>query len=313
MHPRTSGCPDRSPSRSPSTAAGAQPPRPARNAPAGSRRNRGGGRPVRPSPRSPWPPPSAPPGQPRWARPGSGACAVWLRDLHRAHRRRGVGARGEPVPDLVQIVLQIGLEFHDRHRVHARCALVRLDLLPRLPDSPLRNIERLARCFQLVHATPPPGNLELIERTQSRTTRPLRSAPVTGASPLLRTGRQRAPRRYSAPYGSAAWGYSLPDAPRLGTGQYQDAPSPVPRGSRRPGSRRLHAGHHLASKRMSARLIPESPDYPAYDVVLGFGTSATIRSRSPSRSPPDASHDAFPSSLPSSRGHLSPRPSQIRT
>jgi hypothetical protein len=44
---------------------------------------------------------------------------------------------------------------------------------------------------------------------------------------------------------------------RKGTGQYRDAPSPVPCGSRRPGSRRLHAGHHLASKRISARLIPE--------------------------------------------------------
>ena len=55
----------------------------------------------------------------------------------------------------VQIVLQVLLEVLDRHPVYAGCALVRLDLLPRLPDRPLRDIERLARCFQLVHATPP--------------------------------------------------------------------------------------------------------------------------------------------------------------
>jgi len=62
-------------------------------------------------------------------------------------------------------------------------------------------------------------------------------------------------------------GDSLPDGPGHETGQYQDAPSPVPCGSRRPGSRRLHAGHRLASKRMSARLIPESPKHPGFDVI----------------------------------------------
>ncbi len=78
-----------------------------------------------------------------------------LGDLDRAHRWREVGAGGEPVPDLVQAVLQIGLELRNRHRVHAGRALVRPDFLPRLPDSPLRDIKRLARCFQLVHAIPP--------------------------------------------------------------------------------------------------------------------------------------------------------------
>src|SRR4029077_10643942 len=47
-------------------------------------------------------------------------------------------------------------------------------------------------------------------------------------------------------------------------------PPTVPCGSRRPGSLRLHAGHHLASKRISARLIPESPKHPGSDVVLEF-------------------------------------------
>src|SRR3954469_7775478 len=37
---------------------------------------------------------------------------------------------------------------------------------------------------------------------------------------------------------------------------FRCAPSPVPFGRGRSGSRRLHAGHHLASRRASARLIP---------------------------------------------------------
>ena len=63
------------------------------------------------------------------------------------------------------------------------------DLLPRLPYLSLRNDERLAWRFQLVHATPPTDQQSrLIERTQSRTTRPLRSTPITGPSSLLWVG-----------------------------------------------------------------------------------------------------------------------------
>ena len=38
--------------------------------------------------------------------------------------------------------------------------------------------------------------------------------------------------------------------------QYRDTPSDVPHRSRRPGSRRLHAEHHLAGKRAPSRLVP---------------------------------------------------------
>jgi hypothetical protein len=105
----------------------------------------------------------------------------------------------------------------------------------------------------------------LTGRTQSRTTRPLRSALITRASPLLRTGPPAHPATVLSPLRFNRLGYSLSDRPpETGTSQYQDAPSPVPCGSRRPGSRRLHAGHHLASKRISARLIPESPKTPRF-------------------------------------------------
>ena len=61
------------------------------------------------------------------------------------------------------------------------------------------------------------------------------------------------PRRYSAPCGSSAWGPPCRGLPRR---RYRGVPSHVPRDSRRPGSRRLHAGHRLANTRAPARLIP---------------------------------------------------------
>ena len=102
-----------------------------------------------------------------------------------------------------------------------------------------------------------PENIWLIERTQPRTARPLRSALITRASALLRAGPPAHPATVLSPSRHQhRLERSLSPAPRQRAGQYRDTPSPVPRGSRRPGSRRLHAGHRLASQRTSARLIP---------------------------------------------------------
>src|SRR3954466_9657277 len=109
-------------------------------------------------------------------------------DVDRAHRGREVRTRRHPVPDLKQIVFQILLELLDRHLIDPRRALIGLHLLVCLPDSPLRNIKRLAWWFQLVHTTPPRPQAWLIEQTQPRITQPLRSTPITEASPLLRIG-----------------------------------------------------------------------------------------------------------------------------
>src|SRR6266540_1012613 len=74
----------------------------------------------------------------------SGAPTMRLRYFHRPHRRREVAPRGHPIPDLVQIVLQIGLEVLDGAPVPPRCTLIGLDLLPRLPNLRFRDLERLA-------------------------------------------------------------------------------------------------------------------------------------------------------------------------
>src|SRR6266498_4126490 len=110
-------------------------------------------------------------------------------------------------------------------------------------------------------------------------TRPLGSASITEASSLLRTGPPARPATVLRPPRPQPQ-ETLPLAAR--GGQCRDVPSHVPRGTRRSGSRRLHAGHHLASQRAPARLIPGSSGHPGFDAVcFYFDTSAAIRLRAP--------------------------------
>src|SRR6266487_4185851 len=112
-------------------------------------------------------------------------------------------------------------------------------------------------------------------------TRPLGSTPITGASQLLRTGPPARPATVLTPLRLEPLGTSL--SPSNPDGQYRVMPSHVPRRSRRPGSRRLHAGHRLANQRAPARLIPGSNGYPGFDVICYyFDTSTVIRLHSPS-------------------------------
>jgi hypothetical protein len=54
--------------------------------------------------------------------------------------------------------------------------------------------------------------------------------------------------------------------------QYRHAPSHVSCSSRRPDSRRLHAGHRLASQRAPAKLFPRICTPLGFDVVSYFST-----------------------------------------
>src|SRR5512132_141859 len=102
--------------------------------------------------------------------------------------------------------------------------------------------------------------------------RPLRSPPITRASALLRAGPPACPHRYSTPHSLCCSTPSLSPPvtfPGLRS-PYRHTPSHVPCSSRRPGSRRLHTGHHLASKRAPARLFPKFYLYPGFDVVSCF-------------------------------------------
>jgi len=64
---------------------------------------------------------------------------------------------------------------------------------------------------------------------------------------------------------SAAW--RTPSRRPGSRRQYRDQPSHVPRESRRLGSRRLHAGHRLASNRVSARLILKPRVRSSFDAI----------------------------------------------
>jgi len=104
--------------------------------------------------------------------------------------------------------------------------------------------------------------------------RSLRSTLITSASPLLRTG---PPARAATVLNTSRFQplSALPLAPDTTNpcqGQFPRPPSHVPYGSRRPDSRRLHAGHHLANKRAPARLIPGSHWHPGFDAISYIST-----------------------------------------
>jgi hypothetical protein len=71
------------------------------------------------------------------------AAAVLFRNLHRTHRRREVRPRRHPIPNLVEVALQIGLEVGNGLPIHPRRSLISPYLSKRLPDLPLRNLKRL--------------------------------------------------------------------------------------------------------------------------------------------------------------------------
>src|SRR5260370_10090940 len=134
--------------------------------------------------------------------------------------------------------------------------------------------------------------------------RPLRSAPITGASLLLRAGPPanpasvlRAPR-FLSPGALPLATHRLSPLATASRRHYRNPPSYVPCRSRRTGSRRLYAGHRLASKRDSRQAYPGiALVTPVLMSLLPNGISSAVHLRSPSCPLPHASHDPFSSSL----------------
>lgn len=191
----------------------------------------------------------------------SGTTAMRLRNLHRSHRGRKVAARGHSVPDLEEISLQILLEVLDRAAIHTRRPLICPDLLPCLPYFPLRDLKRLPWRLQLAHPTPP--RTHPVDRTNTATDDPAPSLRLHYRDFITTTSRSAGESRTGTRSlaVSAASGHSLSLPMRQ---DYRDSPSHVPRESSRPGSRRLHAGHRLASRRVSARLVLEPYLHPQF-------------------------------------------------
>ena len=87
-----------------------------------------------------------------------------------------------------KVVLQILLELLDGHAVRPGRTAVRLDLLPRLPHQPLRVWQTASRPALTCSLVSSQGIRPGCSGIQVQMSRPLRSAPITGASPLLRAG-----------------------------------------------------------------------------------------------------------------------------
>src|SRR5664279_4392302 len=116
---------------------------------------------------------------------------------------------------------------------------------------------------------------------------------------LLRAGPPACRHRYSTPHSFCCSTRSLspPVAFAGHRRQYQHTPSHVPCSSCRSGSRRLHTGHRLASKRVSARLIPRISTDLGFDVVSCI---SMLRRRFALARLPDPCLTAFTPPFPSS-------------
>jgi hypothetical protein len=237
--------------------------------------------------------------------------------LHRAHRRREVAPRRQPVPELEQVPFQVPLELLDRLLVNAGRALVGLDPPIGLPNRPFGDIKRLR--LRLAHPAPPAR--KRLTAKPARTTHPLRSSPITGPSPLLRDDPPLCPASLLGPRSCCCSGSRFRDTT---AGQHRATGRPRARDDRfprsapkpKPSSRHLHAGHRLASQQAPCQAHPGTPCQPRFRCHLcSFDTSSVVRFRSPSRLTPAAlKARLFPRRSPprlltaAARGGLQPPP-----
>ena len=90
--------------------------------------------------------------------------AMRLGDLDRPDRRREPGPRAHPIPDLVEVVLKVGLELVQILPIHSGGALVGLDLPPRLPHHQLGNRKRLVLAALACSSSLPPRTHAPVDR-----------------------------------------------------------------------------------------------------------------------------------------------------
>ena len=159
-----------------------------------------------------------------------------------AHRRWKVASRAHPVPDLVEIAPQVGLELLDRLPIHAGRPSIGFDRFVRFVHPALIDMERFvcriastSSCFQLF-------------RSCNHLTRSLRSSPITGPSSLLRIGPPQCSASVLSPRGFRRLSFSL----GIGaTGSCSSAQKPAS------DSRPLYAGRHPPSHQAPGGLVPE--------------------------------------------------------
>src|ERR1039457_631688 len=137
--------------------------------------------------------------------------------------------------------------------------------------------------------------LRLTDEQQPRTTRLLRSAPITGASSLLRAG---PPARHGngthVPTGHSRLGHSLsPHADAAVSGHAFSRSAREPQTGLMPPLRRTPPGREAGTRQAPPGTHTVAP------VLMSSERVTTLQQWSSSRSPPDASRAPFP--------HRSPR------
>jgi hypothetical protein len=105
----------------------------------------------------------------------------FLRNRHRLDGRREVGPRRQPIPDPVEAPVTVPIELRERDRIDSGRSSIGLHPLVCLPHQPFRNRKRFRRHRRLILRRE-------LATDATGTTRPLCSAPITGASSLVRVG-----------------------------------------------------------------------------------------------------------------------------
>ena len=179
---------------------------------------------------------------------------------------RKVGPRTHPIPDLVQVARCRSSSNSEILPVHARRALIGPDPPPRLPDQRLGNHKRLR--LRLVHPVPPTSPRLTDQASQDDPSPSLRPA-LQGPHRYYGQVRPCAPRRYSPPRRSAAWGSRF-RRPAAGRNRSTGRPPDRATGSQfRTRARTTLAppsmpDTDLASQQAPARPIPEATTRPRF-------------------------------------------------
>src|SRR5829696_322090 len=188
-----------------------------------------------------------------------------LGNLDGLHRRREIAPRRHAVPQPIQPVVQIGLELFDRLTVDPRRPSVGPHLLPGSPHKPPGNRKRLTLTTWPAHPAPPSSYWLTGQRTW--TTRPLRSTPITRASPLLPGGPTSCPATVLDPSQFLLLeALPIPGHSTM-TGSFEARISHVPHQSLSWARATSRPDATWPASKTPARLIPGQQLDPGFDVV----------------------------------------------
>src|SRR5580693_1932121 len=220
-----------------------------------------------------------------------------FRYLHAPHRPREIAPRAHPVPQLVQIVLQLLLKQADADRVHARRPVVGPDLLPRLHDEALIDLKRLhLRPGSLPRLLPLRVGLRMTlvctapslrphYRTFTATTGRPAPVPRLGTLPLtVRAACGPPSRGQQGTFALAPWPSLSGRQVLLFRASARDELTP-PLHRAPPGR---HAGRPLAEGTHTRAFVPGIRRSPGFDAIVPpIDASAVVHARSSSRRTPD--------------------------